>query len=30
LAYILPRFGNPSRLRPGDVIQLVPQTDKTL
>jgi hypothetical protein len=30
LAYILPRFGNPSRLRPGDVIQVVPQTDKTL
>ena len=30
LAYILPRFGNPSRLRPGDVIQIVPQTNKTL
>ena len=30
LAYILPRFGNPSSLRPGDVIQVVPQTDKTL
>ena len=30
LAYILPRFGNPSRLRPGDVIQVVPHGDKTL
>ena len=30
LAYILPRFGNPSRLRPGDVVQIVPQTNKTL
>jgi hypothetical protein len=30
LAYILPRFGNPSRLRPGDVIQVVPHSDKTL
>jgi hypothetical protein len=30
LSYILPRFGNPSRLRPGDVIQVVPQTNKTL
>ena len=30
LAYILPRFGNPSRLRPGDVIQVVPQPNNTL
>ena len=30
LSYILPRFGNPSRLRPGDVIQVVPQANKTL
>jgi hypothetical protein len=30
LAYILPKFGNPSRLRPGDVIQVVPHTGKTL
>jgi hypothetical protein len=30
LAYILPEFGNPSRLRPGDVIQVVPHTGKTL
>jgi hypothetical protein len=30
LAYILPRFGNPSRLRPGDVIQVVPYSGKTL
>ena len=30
LAYILPRFGNPSRLRPGDVVQVVPQPKNTL
>ena len=30
LAYILPRFGNPSRLRPGDVVQVVPQPNNTL
>lgn len=27
IAYILPRFGNPSRLRPGDAIHVVPQQD---
>ncbi len=30
LSYILPRFGNPSRLRPGDIIQVVPHSGKTL
>ena len=30
LAYILPRFGNPSRLRPGDIIQVIPEAGKTL
>lgn len=27
IAYILPRFGNPSRLRPGDPIHVVPQEE---
>ena len=27
IAYILPRFGNPSRLRPGDPIHVVPQQE---
>jgi hypothetical protein len=30
LAYILPRFGEPNRLRPGDLIQIVPEKKKTL
>ena len=30
LAYILPRFGEPNRLRPGDMIQIVPEKKKTL
>jgi len=30
LAYILPRFGEPNRLRPGDIIQIVPTKKKTL
>jgi len=30
LAYILPRFGEPNRLRPGDVIQIVPEKKNTL
>jgi hypothetical protein len=30
LAYILPRFGEPNRLRPGDLIQIVPEKSKTL
>ena len=30
LAYILPRYGNPSRLRPGDVVQIVPLPANTL
>ena len=30
LAYILPRFGDPSRLRPGDLVQIVPEKKKTL
>ena len=28
LAYILPRFGDPSRLRPGDLVQIVPEKRK--
>ena len=30
LAYILPRFGEPNRLRPGDLIKVVPEQKKTL
>ena len=30
LAYILPRFGEPNRLRPWDLIQIVPEKKKTL
>jgi hypothetical protein len=30
IAYILPRFGEPNRLRPGDLIQIVPEKNKTL
>ncbi len=30
LAYILPQFGEPNRLRPGDMIQVVPEKKKTL
>lgn len=30
LAYILPRFGQPNRLRPGDLIKVVPEKKKTL
>ena len=30
LAYILPRFGEPNRLRPGDMIQIVPEKKKAL
>jgi len=30
IAYILPRFGEPNRLRSGDLIQVVPQTKNTL
>jgi len=30
IAYILPRFGEPNRLRSGDLIQVVPEKKKTL
>ena len=30
IAYILPRFGEPNRLRSGDLIQIVPQKKNTL
>ena len=30
LAYILPEFGQPNRLRPGDIIQIVPEKQNTL
>ena len=30
IAYILPRFGEPNRLRSGDLIQVVPQSKNTL
>ena len=30
IAYILPRFGEPNRLRSGDLIQIVPEKNKTL
>lgn len=30
LAYILPRFGNPQNLRPGDNVHVVPETEETL
>ena len=30
IAYILPRFGEPNRLRSGDMIQVVPEKKKTL
>jgi hypothetical protein len=30
LAYILPQFGQPNRLRPGDMVQIVPEKQSTL
>jgi len=30
LAYILPQFGQPNRLRPGDLVQIVPEKQNTL
>ncbi|MDG1173382.1 MAG: hypothetical protein P8M67_03705 [Opitutales bacterium] len=30
LAYILPRFGSPEKLRPGDNVHVVPETEETL
>ena len=30
LAYILPQFGEPNRLRPGDLVQIVPEKQNTL
>jgi hypothetical protein len=30
LAYILPRFGNPENLRPGDNVHVVPEVEETL
>ena len=30
IAYILPRFGEPNRLRPGDMVQIVPEKTPTL
>ena len=30
IAYILPRFGGPNRLRPGDMVQIVPEKTPTL
>ena len=30
LAYILPRFGNPENLRPGDNVHVVPEIEETL
>ena len=30
LAYILPKFGNPQQLRPGDNVHVVPEVEETL
>ena len=30
VAYILPQFGEPNRLRPGDLVQIVPEKQNTL